>query len=244
MDNWDPVGPDMESVFSAFEDPLLALSEAETPAIMLRQVYEADQCVGLVDRFIERDLMRDPKGPTPEGAKARIDIGSSLGQRGKDKEAFLEHSRETHTLFEHLFDGFVNPVDLIYNSLSRLAGKKKVRVAEEPDGRQYGPAIFRIHYTSHKYVPHIDHVTLREKRFNFEVTRFEHQFAGILCIQNSSYDGENAPAILHECLWTPEIQPHIANGSFHEYATDNKIRNCQVALNQGDLYFFNTRCIH
>ena len=51
-------------------------------------------------------------------------------------------------------------------------------------------------------------------------------------------------AVLHRCLWTEEIQPYIAEGGFHEYAAAHGVEHCEVALEPGDLYFFNTRCIH
>ncbi|MEC7776290.1 MAG: hypothetical protein VYC32_09330, partial [Planctomycetota bacterium] len=34
----------------------------------------------------------------------RIDIGTSLGYRGEDREAFFDHSRQTRELFSQLFD--------------------------------------------------------------------------------------------------------------------------------------------
>ena len=214
------------------------------PAIVLRQVYNPEHGYELIQRFIDRGLMDDPKEAGAGGERKRIDIGTSLGNRGNDQEAFLQHSEGTNQLFGNLFDGFDDPVGLIYDSLSDLSAGKNVRVAQEPDGRLYGPAIFRIHYTSHSYIPHIDHVTLREKRLNYAVTRFEHQFAGILCLQNTSREGKSTQSILHKCVWTEEIQPVIAEESFHEYARENGIPNCQVDLEPGDLYFFNTRLIH
>ncbi|MCZ6632227.1 MAG: hypothetical protein O7G87_02415 [bacterium] len=243
-DSWCPIEADLETILYQYEDPLLSLSQAETPAIIFRQAFNPNHCKGLIQRFIDHDLMHDPQIPLPEGARARIDIGTSLGQRGNDKETFLQHAKKTHTLFEHLFDDYDNPVDTLYHALAALATKKNVQIAQEPDGRRYGPAIFRIHYTHHTYKPHIDHVTLREKRFNYAVTRFDHQFAGVLCFQNAGPRGQATQAILHRCTWTPEIQPHIENQTFHDYAAENQIQNVKVDLEPGDLYFFNTRLIH
>src|SRR5205814_1947605 len=93
--------------------------------------------------------------------RTRIDIGTSLGNRGADQEAFFAHALETQALFRTLFDGFDDPVKVIYDALAALAEGKQVQVAREPDGRLYGPAIFRIHYGGHTYRPHIDHVVLR-----------------------------------------------------------------------------------
>jgi hypothetical protein len=258
--DWIPAGPDLASVLAQYPDPLLALSEARIPAILLRQVYEPAQCRALIQRFIARGLMPagDPReqgatrGTTVAGSAeawanrstTRIDIGSSLGNRGSDKEAFLQHAVGTQELFGTLFEGLEDPVKTIYDALGALAVGKRVDVAHEPDGRAYGPAIFRIHYGGHTYKPHIDHVTLREKRFDYAVTRFQCQFAGVLCVQNATHDGQVTQATLHRCLWTPEVQPHIEAGTFHDYAREHHIANYRVDLEQGDLYFFNTRCIH
>lgn len=242
---WLPVEPDLKAAFARYPDPLRALSEARIPAIILRQAYDPAHCADLIRRFINRGLMRDPEDPAlASETRRRIDIGTSLGNRGNDKEAFLQHAAETHELFKTLFDGFEDPVRVIYDALSALAVGKQVKTAREPDGRLYGPAIFRIHYSDHAYRPHIDHVVLREKRFNYAVSRFPHQFAGVLCFQNDDREGESTQAILHRCLWTPEVQPVIQEGTFHAYAAERGIGHCRVDLEPGDLYFFNTRCIH
>lgn len=242
--SWQPTGPDLETVFAQHADPLGALSRAEIPAILLRQVYNPDDCGALIARFVERGLMRDPQVDDPEDRRTRIDIGTSLGNKGKDKEDFLAHAAQTQALFSTLFEGLQDPVQTLYKRLQALAPNKEVKTAREEDGRQYGPAIFRVHYDSHAYKPHIDHVTLREKRYNYAVSRFTHQFAGVLCVQNANARGQGVQAILHRCLWTEEVQPHIADNSFAEYAAAEGIENCRVELDPGDLYFFNTRCIH
>ena len=240
---WVPAGPDFASVFALCDDPLLALSKALTPALVLRQAYSPKQCRGLVERLLGRRLMAHPRDVGP-GDPKRIDIGTSLGNRGKDREDFLAHSADSHEIFATLFDGFEDPVALIYRSLQRLAGDKVVMTAREPDGRRYGPAIIRVHYETQHYDPHIDHVTLREKRFDYAVTRFEHQFAGVLCVQNASVGEATTQAILHRCLWTEEIQPHLEQHAFADYARNHNVEQYQVDLSPGDLYFFNTRCIH
>ncbi len=230
---WRPVGPD------ECADPLRALARAAIPAILLPQVCTPTDCQRLMERFAERGLLR-----AAGDERTRIDIGTSLGNLGSDQEAFLAHAEETHALFAGLFAGLIDPVQLLYRHLQALAPDKAVKTARERDGRLYGPAIFRIHYDTHAYRPHIDHVVLREKRFNYEVARFTHQFAGVLCVQNANSAGPGVQAVLHRCLWTEAIQPHIAAGRFHEYAAAQGVEHCEVALAPGDLYFFNTRCIH
>jgi hypothetical protein len=244
-ESWTPAGPDLSSVLARYPEPLAALAEARMPAIILRRAYDPAQCAGLIRRFIDRGLMPDPEvHRRTADPRTRVDIGSSLNNQGADKEAFLRHAAETHALYRTLFDGFGDPVKVIYDALAPLAAGKAVRTAREPDGREYGPAIFRIHYGGHTYQPHIDHVTLREGRFNYAVSRFPQQFAGVLCLQNATHEGRSTQAILHRCLWTPEVQPHIAAGTFPAYAAEYRIANYRVELEPGDLYFFNTRCIH
>lgn len=221
-------------------DPLAAMARARLPATVLRRAYDPDQARALLARCVERGLM-PPQ--TPEG-RTRVDIGTSLGNQGADKEAFLRHAAETRALFADLFAGLDDPVQAMYGALTALAPDKEVKTAREPDGRLYGPAIFRIHYTQHAYRPHIDHVVLREKRFDYAVSRFRHQFAGVLCLQNADDGGAAPQALLHRCLWTPAIEPHLENATFGDYAAERGIERCRVDLEPGDLYFFNTRCLH
>ena len=242
--SWQPVAPDLAAVFAAHKDPLAALARAEVPAILLRQVYDPADCRGLARRFVERGLMRDPLVDDPEDRRTRIDIGTSLGNKGGDKEGFLRHAVETQQLFTSLFDGLRDPVQTIYEHLQALAVDKEVKIAREADGRLYGPAIFRVHYDSHAYRPHIDHVVLREKRFDYAVSRFTHQFAGVLCVQNAAALGPGVQAVLHRCLWTEEVQSSIAEDRFADYAAAAGFERCRVELEPGDLYFFNTRCVH
>ena len=244
---WEPLTPDLDTVLSQSPQPLQALADMETPAIVLRQAFDPEQCKGLIDRFIRMGLMRDPEslmGQDRTDNRLRIDIGTSLGNRGSDKEDFLLHAVETHRLFRFLFEDFDNPVSVIYDALTRLAAGKQVMTACEPDGRLYGPAIFRVHYEGQYYRPHIDHVLVREKRTNFVVSRFEHQFAGVLCFQNADAIGRTAQGILHQCAWSPEVEPYLLDERFYDYAEQKQIEKCRVELEQGDLYFFNSGCIH
>jgi hypothetical protein len=241
---WLPAEPDLSTILNRYPDPVRALAAAEIPAIVLRQIYAPEQCAALVRRFGRWGLMRDPIALNAADGRKRIDIGTSLGNRGHDKQAFLDHAEGTHELFPHLFSGLTDPVQTLYGALQALAPGKTVKTAREPDGRLYGPAIFRIHYESHSYPPHIDSVKLRERRTDYAVYRFAHQFAGILCLQNARHGERSAQTIIHQCLWTPEIQPYLADGTFHDYARREQLGQFRVELAPGDLYFFNTQCIH
>ena len=66
----------------------------------------------------------------------------------------------------------------------------------------------------------------------------------MLCLQNADASGPGAQGMLHQCIWTPEIQPYIEEDTFTEYADQRGLGRCQVSLEPGDLYFFNTRLIH
>lgn len=272
--SWTLAEPDVAAVLAAHRSPLDELAAGSIPAIVLRGAFPKQACARLVDKLIAAELLYDPRGPVPaamreaaipegyyrEGrsrkassawraqtaeGRARIDIGTSLGYRGSDQEAFFAHSRETHALFERLFDREdENPVRPLYDRLQQLAGGRRVVTAHEPDGRRYGPAIIRAHYGGYTYKPHFDSVRLREKRDDYAVYQFEHQFAGVLVLQNSQLADKTAQCILHRCLWQPEIDPQLQAGTFHDYAAEHGIENIEVRLDPGDLYFFNTRLIH
>ena len=91
---------------------------------------------------------------------------------------------------------------------------------------------------------HFDSVRNREKRTDYAVHQFDHQFAGVLVLQNAIRDGRSAQCIIHRCFWKPEITPYLANNTFNLYAEENDIPNVRIDLEPGDLYFFNTGCIH
>lgn len=269
---WQALEPDLPQILAAVPNPLTALAAADIPAIVLRGVYSADWCQQLVDRLVQQELLYDPHQPIPEKfreqaipegyyregrndaaqyawmsktatGRARIDIGTSLGYRGSDKDGFFAHSAETHRLFEALF-AEDNPISCLYDHLERLSVNKRAVTAYEPDGRQYGPAIIRAHYGGYTYKPHFDSVRLREKRADYAVHEFDHQFAGVLVLQNTQRDDRTAQCVLHRCLWQPEIDQHLKANTFHEFAKSANIESVEVCLEPGDLYFFNTRCIH
>ena len=271
---WKLVEPDVAAAFELFDRPLDALAKGEIPAIVLRQAFPLHECQALVQRLMDEDLLYDPHQPIPpkfqqqaipegffrEGVnsdpsfawqadstkgKTRIDIGSSLGYRGSDQEAFLAHSAETIALFGRLFAGRANPIELLYDRLTELSGDKRAVTAYQPDGRCYGPAIIRAHYGGYSYKPHFDSVKLREKRANYAVHEFDHQFAGVIVLQNTTLGDKTAQCRLHQCLWNEEVDPHLkGSGTFYEFAAARGIANVEVVLQPGDLYFFNTRGIH
>ena len=213
---WQPVEGDAKSILAQCLRPLDDLAAGEIPALVLRGAYPADSCRKLIARLIDEELLYDPHQPIPdkfreaaipegyyrEGrqtmpsfawrsqpakARTRIDIGTSLGYRGSDKEAFLAHCRQTEALFARLFGDDDNPVRLLYNCLEQLSCDKRVVTACEPDGKRYGPAIIRAHYGGYTYKPHFDSVRLREKRSDYAVCEFEHQFAEFSCCRTRSW---------------------------------------------------------
>jgi hypothetical protein len=270
---WPLLQPDIPTALAQFDFPLEALAAGTIPAIVLRRAWSPAQCRQLIDRLVAEELLFDPRRPVPEklreaaipegyyregrssvpnyawnasadAGRIRIDIGTSLGYRGSDQAAFFAHSAETHALFARLFAWGEDPVRLLYDSLQALSRNKRVVTAHEPDGRQYGPAIIRAHYGGYTYKPHFDSVRLREKREDYAVHAFEHQFAGVLVLQNTSLGDRTAQCTLHHCLWTPEVDLHLKDDTFHEYARASGIDSVEVCLEPGDLYFFNTRSIH
>ena len=55
---------------------------------------------------------------------------------------------------------------------------------------------------------------------------------------------EQSQALIHRCVWSPEVQSHLSNGTYYEYAAQNKIEQQQIEVQPGDFYLFNSGCIH
>jgi hypothetical protein len=280
---------DIESLFSTqgVSSPLEAVANGTVPAVIIRGALRPEHCARVVEMFIARGLMRDPKVPADEadedhtvtegkvagygnGTDTRIDIGSSLVNQTRgalalrtpstrggtadddtlNKEAFLAHSKVTLDLFDEIFEaeeeedeeggGDPNPVTAFMgcmNALSEPAGQT-VKVAYEPDGRQYGPCIFRVHYESWAYSPHINHVRLGDSLFNFEAGRFEHQFAGLICFANAKraaeYGGAAPGATIYRTFPTAEVEMAQQHGSLEEYCEAAGIPATTLDIHEGD----------
>jgi hypothetical protein len=233
-----------EELVTQFDSqPLMALASGEIPALILRQAFAPAHCEALLSRFRARRLLYDPHS-VGDGTPHRVDIGTSFGKHRGDRAGFFQHARATHKLFETLFDGYDNPVETIYQALSVLAPDKEVKTAREPDGELYGPAIFRIYHAELGHGPHFDSVAKRSKAFDYAISRFQYQFAGVLCLQNSASAGESGEAFINNCPWTPQLQPVLASRTFPQYAAEHQIERIQVQLEPGDLYFFFSENIH
>ena len=107
------------------------------------------QCRALIQCLFDRKLFfgfeEYGQGSDGESEIERFDLGTSLGNLANNPDEFFAHSKQTNELYEHLFDGLVNPVDVLYHWLGQFSGTKSVVTAREPDGNKYGPAIFRCH---------------------------------------------------------------------------------------------------
>ena len=158
---------------------------------------------------------------------------------GKEPAEFFAHADRTHTLFQRLFEGLADPVQTIYANLANLAGSKQVKTAYE-EGGTYGPAIFRIYHGQEGHRAHFDSVRRRGKS-SYAVGRFEHQFAGILCVQKGAVGGE---PILYRAKAEGEVEEVLDAGDFAEYAKKEAIEQVQIELDAGDLYFFHTENVH
>ena len=263
--DWPALQPDVSTILAAEPYPVDRLAAGDVAALIVRQAFPADDCAALVERLIDEELMfagDDPRvyqqaiknevigkylgrGVNPdESARKRSDIGTSLGNLGDDKQLFFEKAAETHSLFDRLFAEHPDPIHAIYHNLQQLAPEKQIVTAYEPDGRKYGPAIFRVHYGGFTYGPHFDSVRNREQRSNYAVHRFDRQLAGVLCLQNTTLAGKSAQGIIHRQFWNEDVDPYLKNGGFGEFAAAQNIPSAGVELEPGDLYFFNTGMIH
>jgi hypothetical protein len=235
---WEPVEGTLAEVLARVPDPFPALAESRVPAVILRGGFPPEQCAAVVRRLYESGQILERDGVAYNG------VGTSLVNLGRDPESFFASARETQALYQHLFDGLADPVKYVYESLAALAHGHRVCTAYEPDGRRYGPGIFRIYPAGKGHPPHFDSVRLREGWSHYAAARFEHQFAGVLCLQATDIRQELGECILHRQQWTPEIQPLLMGGPFHEFAERNRIPNTRIRLEAGDFYVFNPRHIH
>lgn len=236
---WPAAEPDLATVLAQYPRPFETLAAGAVPAVILRQAFDPEACRRIVARFYERQLIQPTASPTSFDY-----VGTSLGMWAAKPEEFFAHAEGTHALYATVFEGLPDPVRFMYAMLGRLAPDKRVQVAHEPDGRRYGPGIFRLYRPGAGHKPHFDSVKLREKRVNYAVYRFEHQFAALLCLQAADPDPEAGECLLHRIPWSPELQPVIQEGTFHAYAAEHGIPHVRIELEPGDFYVFNTRHIH
>ena len=239
---WTPAEGTPADILAQYPRPLEALVAGEIPGIVLRQAFDPDHCAGLVKRLYERGLAHDPRGTGEETGP--VYVGPHLSGFSADPEQFFARAADTHELFKTLFDGYDDPVATFYEMLSTLAPAKRVMTAREPDGRLYGPAVFRTYHAGKGHGPHFDSVAKRQKLFDYEVSRFRHQFAGVMCLQNSAEGGDSGEPFLYNCPWTPTVQAYMDAGTFREYAAERDIPRIQIQLEPGDLYFFFSENIH
>ena len=139
------------------------------------------------------NLANDVVAARADEASSRSDIGYSLGTGGNHQATYYSKCAAVRHLYSQLLQGLApnnDPLNLMYDSLATLCGRtKRVSVAHEHDGRQYAPAIIRIHKPEtgnglgHTYHPHYDSVRLREQRKGFEVFKYDTQLAGVLVLQ-------------------------------------------------------------
>ena len=241
ISTWAPLEAALPEILATCERPLEPLSQGEFPAIVMRRAYDPAHCAALVERFYEKGLLHDPRGSEGEPVP-RLDIGTSLGRHRSDLAQFFAHAEGTRALYETLFAGYDHPVDFIYKTLSALAPGKRVMVAREPDGRLYGPAIFRTYYEGVGHTPHFDSARKRSKAFDLQVSRFEKQFAAILCFQNALDDEECGQALLYQQQWSEELDGELPR--FREYAREHGIERVRIDLRPGDFYIFCSETIH
>jgi hypothetical protein len=241
-DPWQPLETDADSISQRYDQPLLELAQGAVAAFVLRGAYPADDCARLMERFTERGYF-NPETVEQESQLSGgpyLDLGTSLGRMGANRDDFFAHADGTRELFPRLFEGLVDPVETIYQNLTRLAAGKTVETAREPDGRRYGPAIFRIYHAQEGHQPHFDSARLRGNS-EYAVSRFTHQFAGVMCMQKGTVGGE---PILYRAKAEGEVVDLVDRGEFEQYAEAEDLPRVQIELNPGDLYFFSTENIH
>ena len=270
-ESWNALSFQAEPVSSEFVNAIHGVSIGDIPAIIVRGAYTNENCRVLIQCLFDRKLFfgfeKYGRGSDGESEIERFDLGTSLGNLANNPDEFFAHSKQTNELYEHLFDGLVNPVDVLYHWLGQFSGTKSVVTAREPDGKKYGPAIFRCHMPNWGYPPHIDSVrntgsTLHasaDQRTQYAVHRFEHQLGGVLLLQAPEEGSSSCDSILYRCEWNNEFEDMmetvylgldepeanmISADKFEHYVQANSISTYEVKLLPGDLYFFRAECPH
>lgn len=236
--SWLPLEGTVDQILFREQRPFQALADGRVPAAIVRGAYPLDQCAEIVRRLYDVAGIEERRGMAYDA------VGTSLVNRGANPEAFFAHARETHALFGHLFEGLVSPVDRLYALLAALAPGRDVKVAREPDGRLYGPAIFRLYPAGKGHDPHFDSLPLKERWTHYAAGRFRHQFAGVLCLQDTGDPHSAGESIIHRQFWFPELQPTLDALEFHAWAEEHGTENATVHLKAGDFYVFNPFHIH
>lgn len=240
---WLSIEAELTSILKEYPRPLKTLAKGEVPAFIMRSAYNADHCAAIVERFYERGLLYDPRiGLKGDNPVPRIDIGTSLGLRHANRDKFFSHAEETRVIFDEVFKGYDDPVAFMYERIAAMAPGKRVIVAREPDGRLYGSAIFRTYYEGMGHDPHFDSVRDRTRLLDMQVSRFEKQFAAILCFQESLLDDEQGQTLLYRRQWSPDMNDELPR--FRHYAKKQGIARVSVNLEPGDFYVFCSESIH
>ena len=242
---WSPVEGDLQTILAAHPRPLEELLAGAAPAFIMRGAYNPEHATALVRRFYDRGLLFDPR--TREKEMGRVDIGTSMGSRGSDDEAFFAHAQQTHELFKALFDDYDDPVKFIYEMLTALAVDKKAVVGHEPNGRRYGPAIFRTYYEGRGHGPHMD-ILERDRltggsRCNYDIIRFERQLSAVLCFQAAEFDEKRGQTFVYRKRWDPNM-PRGWNKSWAQDAETAGIERVRIELEAGDFYVFCPEFVH
>ena len=242
---WVPFEGTVDEILYHFPEPLHALAAQQIPALVLRGVFDSDHCAGLMSRFEERGWFDEGSVGVESQLSGGpyLDLGTSLGRVGANPAEFFAHAERTHELFSTLFEGYANPVQLIYQKLAELAPSKEVRTARQ-HGREFGPAIFRIYHGGEGHHPHVDSIAKRADPPPYVVTKFDYQFAGILCMQSHSENSASGEPIIYRTGITPEWESKQQMKNFAERAVELGIPSAQVCLAPGDLYFFFTENVH
>ena len=271
LETWNALSFQTAPVSHEYVNAIHSVATGDIPAIVVRGAYSEENCRLLLQRLFDRKLFvgfeEYGRGGNGRSKIERFDLGTSLGNLANKPDEFFTQSKQTNELYEHLFDGLVNPVHVLYHWLEQFSGTKSALTAHEPDGRRYGPAIFRCHMPNWGYPPHIDSVrnkgsTLHasaEKRTQYAVHRFEHQLGGVLLLQDPEEEFASCDSILYRCEWNNEFEDMmetvylgldepeanmISADKFEHYVQANSISTYEVNLSPGDLYFFRAECPH
>jgi hypothetical protein len=260
--SWEPVeGANVDEVLERHADPVAELLAGVVPAFIVRGAYSAAAAAALVRRFYERGLLYEPPPADVGGKRARVDIGTSMGGRGRNREAYFEHSAQTLALFSEIFAGLPSPLACLHGAVAGLCRKPVVGAYEEEPApgsgggtrrRAFGPGIFRCYHDGAGQGPHLDSLA-RDRatavpgqphgRVDYAIGRFARQLSCVLCLQPSAPAGRSGEAVIYRDHPAPtDSTRHVRDTPVRALAAGTP--GAAVALAAGDLYVFCSEFVH
>ena len=179
---WEPLVVDYQQVLHEI-DLRTALSDKKNPfppVIIIRNFYDKKNCQTIVKRAknCNHNSFQNDK---------LLHLDPFLMEHITNKKGYFEAAKDAQKTIENVFTGIENPINKIYEFISRLFPHYSVSVATESQN-DYSQAIIRIHENGKSIPIHKDNV--RHEGKEYSVCGVDHQLSCVLHLQESETGGE------------------------------------------------------